>query len=173
MIFTIKKDKHFSNQFFYKLINFVNTDKTLVFDVTFTDSCCYHLSSEDQTDINKLFEFSHGLHHNNSARFGWSFLDNKMRLWAYCYNSGQRLATYITSVELNKQYQLYINAHETNHEFIVKCDNKIKATVKVPKSSKIKFGYKLWPYFGGNNPAPHNINIKLVKINKNLQYGNV
>jgi len=167
MIFTIKKDRHFSNQFFYKLVNFINIDETLTFDVTFTDSCYYNLPPEDQRDINKLFGFSHGLHHNDSARFGWSFLNSKIRLWAYCYKNSQRFATYVTSVEFNTQYQLCINAHKTNHEFIVKHDDKIKATLKVPKSSKIKFGYKLWPYFGGNMPAPHNINIELVKINKN------
>jgi len=164
MIFTIKKDQHFNNQFCFKMLNLLNISKNQAFTTTFTNSCIYTLPNSDQEDINKLFGFSCGMHHKNSARFGWSYINNKIQLWAYYYNDTQRYNTYITSLELNKPYQLYLNALESYYEFLVEHDYAVVARIKVPRKNKKTIGYNLWPYFGGNNSAPHDIKIQMVKI---------
>jgi len=161
VIFTIKQGQHYSDQLLYKMFNCINNMDRLCFDVTFTNSCAYSLPHEDQEDINKLFGFSNGLHHNNSARFGWYYLNNKIQLWAYFYNNKQRKSTHITSLELNKPYQLCLIAHNDYYEFIVESDYAVVALIEVPKTTKNKLGYKLWPYFGGNNTSPQDIYIHM------------
>jgi hypothetical protein len=133
----------------------------LCFEVTFTNSCAYSLPPEDQEDTNKLFGFSNGMHHNNSARFGWYYLNNKIQLLAYFYNNKQRNSTHITSLELNKPYQLCLIAHKDYYEFVVESDYAVVALIEVPKTTKNKLGYKLWPYFGGNNTSPQDIYIHM------------
>lgn len=164
MIFTTKQGQHYSDQLLYKIANCINNTNRLAFVVTFTNSCAYTLPKEDQEDINKLFGFSNGLHHKNSARFGWCYLNGKIQLWAYFYNNGQRKHTYITSLEFNKPYQLYLTAHDDHYEFMVDDDYTAVALIKVPKTTANQLGYRLWPYFGGNNASPQDIKIHLTRI---------
>ena len=42
-------------------------------EVSFTESCRYNVG-KDQSDINKLFGFSVGMHHKNSVRVGWRYV---------------------------------------------------------------------------------------------------
>ena len=78
----------------------------------FTDSCMFDLHDEDQWDVNKLFGFSIGHHHNNSSfRFGWRPLLNNMtiEIVAYEYHDGWRMKTMpICEVKLNKWYKFKI-----------------------------------------------------------------
>ncbi len=165
MIFTIKEGNHFSDQLCFKLSNIFNFSGSQAFTVTFTDSCAYKLESkQDQEDINKLFGFSCGWHHKNSARFGWSFVNRKIQLWAYYYNNSRRSYTHITSLDFNKPYQLRLTALESCYEFIVDSDYVAVALLKVPRRGRKTIGYNLWPFFGGNNPAPHDIKINLEPI---------
>lgn len=167
MIFTIKKGKHYSDQFFYKMCNFLNFKKKIEYIVKFPHSCIYELNKEDQMDINKLFGFSIGLwHHQNSVRFGWNYLDGKIILHAYWYEDGKRNNSFITRVPLDQEFKLSIFIEEKNYTFIVEnLKNNHKSKVKVYRKENFLFGYSLWPYFGGNNPAPHDISIEMNKVN--------
>jgi hypothetical protein len=166
MNFTTKQGKHYSNKLLYKLLHWINLKDVLAFQVKFTQTCQYSLPEEDQKDINKLFGFSTGMHHNNSARFGWCYDPNirKINLYAYCYIDGKRKSKFITSVEIGQNYQLYIHDLGTSYEFVVDEKYTPIATTKIRKSAKRGFGYKLWPFFGGNNPAPHDIIILMKRL---------
>jgi len=163
MIFTTKKGTHYSNQLFYKFLNCLQFSNTLTYKVTFTNSCEYFLNKEDQLDVNKLFGFSSGLHHTNSARFGWNYEPHKINLWAYYYINGKRDITYVDSLIIGTEYQLSIESFSDKYNFIV-FRNGRKKIVSIHKSIEHHFGYKLWPYFGGNNTAPHDIAIKMSQV---------
>ena len=162
MDFIIEKGKHYSNQYLYKLFNFLNLKRTLSFNVKFTNSCRYNLFDVDQEDDNKLFGFSLGFdHHKYSARFGWFYENEEIYLSTYTYDNGIRKYEIISKVELNKFYQLSIIDNVDNWVFIIKGDKLVKKVIS--KSIKFKYGYKLWPYFGGNESAPHDIIIEMTK----------
>ena len=61
MKFLIKKNTHHSNRILYKIFNAIQIRNTLSYLVLFDDSCVYQLTKEDQSDINKLFGFSHAI----------------------------------------------------------------------------------------------------------------
>ena len=167
MKFLIKKGKHYCNQFLHKFLNLLTFKKKLQYIVKFNSSCAYSLNEKDQMDINKLFGFSNGFyHHQDSARFGWSYLNGKIVLHAYCYNNGKRVNSYICRVELEDENKLTIFVEDSCYVFEVeKLKTGSKSKVKIFKEKKFSFGYNLWPFFGGNNPAPHDMSIEMTKIN--------
>ena len=68
----------------------------------------------------------------------------------------------IQSVEIGESYYLQIKNLGDKWEFSI--SNYVKVNkIQVPKSKTlINFGYILWPYFGGNQPSPHDISIYMV-----------
>ena len=162
MNFLIKKKRHYSNNLLYKLFNFFNFKNILSFKVTFDSSVEYNDDSIDRLDINKLFGFSCGFHHKNSARFGWNFLNNKIFIYSYCYVNGERKTTYLTTILPNTECIFTIEDHNSYYLFTIIDKAKVIES-KTTKDKKHSIGYKLWPYFGGNKVAPHNMKFKFKK----------
>tara|TARA_R110000751_G_scaffold298951_2_gene409205 strand:- start:522 stop:1031 length:510 start_codon:yes stop_codon:yes gene_type:complete len=137
--------------------------------VTFDKSSIYQFRTEDQYDINKLFGLSYGLHHTNSARFGWRSLgkfSTKIEILAYCYVDGKRVESdddlLVTLVNINEEYRYQLITDYDNYGFVVYNNkNEIVGSKFIPHNKLPLWGYKLYPYFGGNNPAPHDITIKM------------
>ena len=162
MIFTIKKGNHYSDRVFYKAMYPMNFYHYSSYEVLFDSSCAYDLGGPDQKDINKLFGFSSGLdHHKESARFGWVYNGGLIELWSYCYVDGQRRSGYLCSLLMNEKYtlDLSVSGSETCYRFIVHHNDSLYHTSEVYKGITWDFGYNLWPYFGGNRTAPHDIRI--------------
>lgn len=123
---------------------------------------------EDDEDVNKLFGFGFlPGHQKNSARAGWWYNTdiNKIVLMAYCYVAGKRIIKKIAELMFYKEYNIFIYNQPDRYLFIVK-NNKFEtiADTFVPHSGRKKIGYKLGLFFGGNNPAPNDMTIKLKKI---------
>jgi hypothetical protein len=149
----------------------------------FNESCLYDLKDEDQGDVNKLFGFSIGLHHNTSFRFGWR-ADLKTRtieIVGYEYhNKIRKPTTHICNIELREEvYFLIYYMPEGKVGYIVYQDNthynklleplndyviriNVENTVNIKR--KWGLGYTLGVYFGGNETAPQDITIHRVKI---------
>jgi hypothetical protein len=140
--------------------------RKLAYSVKFTDSCRYDIGS-DQTDINKLFGigyFPH--HHRNSVRFGWVYNPSKyqtMEIWAYWYDKGERKYEFMCDVPINSvaYYEIateYVKEWGWYFRLKVIFDRDVigKAVVTIKPQS---VGYLLRPYFGGNQTAPHNMEI--------------
>jgi hypothetical protein len=112
----------------------------------------------NQYDINKLFGFSDNDadHHNYSARFGWRWDNNALRLFGYVYNNKVISKSEIMVIKIGTLYQCSIRVTADKYLFTV--DEK---TVLIPRSSTTitGSGYKLYPYFGGDETAPHDIHI--------------
>lgn len=128
-----------------------------------TESCLYWFNDEDQHDINKLFGFSIGYHHNNSYRFGYR-PNNKLNgfeIVGYEYvDSIRKPSKHICDVEIDRWYNYYLkyNSRTNEIEFIVindnnKIINKIYHLINL--KNNINFGYTLGYYFGGNKKPPH------------------
>lgn len=161
MIFTIKKGKHYSNLFLYKTLNLINFRSFNLWTVTFNETCKYEFSGEDSFDINKLIGVSLGFdHHKESARFGWRSIDGQIELSAYTYTEGIRKTQTICTVPLNIKVDLFLDAEGDYYRFVTVSED-FHREIKIRKKVPFSIGYSLWPYFGGNRPAPHDIQIEL------------
>jgi hypothetical protein len=157
--YIIKKGSHQSNNGIKRHIS-----DELKFKVLFDESSIYATkNSINQASINKLFGFSDcGTHHHqNSARIGWRYFNEKLELLAYVYNQGERDSQSLAFIEPGKIYSLSIRAEGDNYIF-----SSGNSEVKIAKgcSNNQSFRYKLFPYFGGREPAPHDIRIIIEEI---------
>ncbi len=111
----------------------------------------------NQSDINKLYGFSEGLSNQyNSARFGWSWYNKRLNIFAYVYKKGVRSQKKITSVAIGKEHTFSIRVSGSNYIFTI---NGISATLGRGLSTATASGYQQYPYFGGDEVAPHNVTI--------------
>lgn len=151
----------------------------LVIQGSFDKSCLYDsLAFDQERDINKLIGFSQGFfpkykkgkwipaHHRNSVRIGWRpSLDGEFELFLYTYQDGKRNARFITNVEAGQEWKI---------SFLPVVYNNLLVSVKVQRDSGEitedslsmggffnNWGYMLFPYFGGDSPAPHDMKIRL------------
>lgn len=136
---------------------------SLKFKARFDSSAKYITDDPvNQADINKLYGFSdcNSHHHTNSARFGWRWYNGQLEIHAYTYLNGIRNHQYITSVNVNKTYTYELKAEKEQYLFILN-----GTAVALPRGcSGPASGYKLFPYFGGNETAPDTITIVITEI---------
>lgn len=154
--YTIKKGKHYSG-----IHARIFLGKRLRFKAIFDESAIYtSVDPVNQHDINKLYGFSEGPgdHMKNSARFGWRWLNGKLEIFAYCHNNSIVNSEYITCLDLNKEYEFKITQYRYVCFFEVN-----KKTALMPRSQPANgsIEYYLYPYFGGDEKAPHDITIKI------------
>ena len=170
MIATIHKNKHRS---FPPIIGIV-IHPWMERDVMFDSSAAYDLpEEEDDDDVNKLFGIGYinGGHHQDSARFGWNYNKEtgKVRLFGYCYVNGKRIIQQICEVPRHKKVQCHISIALSNYYYFVVYDADrnsrwmLLGEVSIPFTYNKKWKYMLGCYFGGNQPAPHTIKIKIAK----------
>lgn len=146
-------------------LQFLQTDN-LTFQAIFDESAIYKSKiEENQWDINKLLGFAdcNSHHHENSARFGWRWLNDSLEIMAYCYADGERITEKVGNLELNEPGYFQIQLTEDTYLFTLNT----LPTVNIIRENICQQGsyYMLWPYFGGDEVAPHDIKIKL-KVNK-------
>ncbi|QMU28276.1 hypothetical protein [Adhaeribacter radiodurans] len=156
--YVIPENNHYTNN----NIGLVTSNK-LKFIVKFDKSAVYITKDKgNQADINKLYGFSDcgSDHQSNSARFGWRWYNNQLEILAYTYKNQTRNEEFITAVELNKEYEYELEA--LDGKYVFKLDGK---TVEMERGcSGNSNKYKLFPYFGGDETAPHNITILIKEL---------
>jgi hypothetical protein len=161
MDYLIKKGRHYCNKWFPKLHS---GDSLLSVNVRFTSSCLYSFNNKNQQDWNKLAGLSYGYHKHNSVRIAWrcNLETSRIELALYCYVDGERFI-----VPFEESFKLY---NQVNVFFIVLPSGIVAyamenrngdnySRVKLDKKIKLKLGYLLKPYFGGNEVAPHDVTI--------------
>lgn len=136
----------------------------LSFKVKFDSSAIYTtVKSANQNDINKLFGFSdnNAVHHEYSARFGWRWSDNAVRIFAYDYNNGTRSFKELGTVQIGAENSCSITVSGDKYIF-----NLNGAETVMPRASTTELaeGYQLYPYFGGDESAPHVISIWIEEL---------
>ena len=138
------------------------TDSQLNFIAQFDSSCIYTTTDPpNQDDINKLFGFSdcNTQHLENSARIGWRWSKDSLRIFGFVHNNGNMIYKEITTAAIKENITCTITCEEGNYRFIAK-----GKSITLPRNCSGNYSrYKLYPYFGGNEPAPHNVTIKLTE----------
>lgn len=163
MIFRIPSGKHYSRPW---RLGLWWRQAVFSWTVRFDDTCRYDLKTDDQFDTNKLLGIGYlPHHHNDSARFGWRYWTNskQVELSAYCYVDKRRVIYHIATVEIDKPYRLQLNVTRLAYVFDVYDINAGKpiggCSIQHFHNKRLQYG--LWPYFGGNATAPHEVTIKI------------
>ena len=153
-VFVIKQGHHES---FSGLIPL--KDSILNFKAIFDSSAIYSITdTTNVTDVNKLFGMTDcGVaNHFNSARIGWRWFRDSLQLFAYVYANGNRSITYMTSVRIGKEIPCSITATKDKYIFWA---NNVSLVMKRECYNNERF--LLYPFFGGDERAPHQITIKV------------
>lgn len=152
--YRILKGNHYCDFSVFKAIGLTEQN----FKVKFDSTAVYKTLTEDnQFDINKLFGFTEGLDpHKNSARIGWSYNNDSLRFYGYVYNNSVLATQEITTCAIGKVFNCSIKIDKKNYIFSV---GEKSITLERGVSTDLAEGYQLYPYFGGDETAPHTINI--------------
>ena len=159
-IFTIHKDTHRST-FRYRSTTSTNIEFNVMFDKT---AVYKTVKEENQADINKLFGVSDckSHHMDNSIRFGWRYYNDRLQLLWFKHENNKFDYGFITYI---KPDTLYTCSIEIKPDYYLLCvDNTCEL---VPRNCSKNTDFKryiLWPYFGGNETAPHDIHIRLQRL---------
>lgn len=158
--YTIRKGQHYCDQNAFSPVTFITAMR---FYARFNQSAVYTtVDPVNQYDINKLWGFSEGMDHQfNSARIGWAYHEGALRLYGYVYVNGTRKSTEITTVQIGAENACSIELAGTSYVFTV---NGVKASLPRAASTSKASGYKLYPYFGGDEVAPQNIQIEVREL---------
>ncbi|MDO6391318.1 hypothetical protein Q4E40_14355 [Pontibacter sp. BT731] len=156
--FTIKKGGHTTQN----PLRFVETS-TIRFEATFDSTAIYSTSIPgNQADINKLYGLSdcETDHQTNSARFGWRWYEGRLEIHAYTYSNKKRSTVFITSVQPGQTNRYELVLGEKAYTF--KVNDK---QVTLPRFCNTAGShYQLYPYFGGDETAPHDITIRIREL---------
>lgn len=131
----------------------------LKFVVKFDSSAIYQTSDpENQYDINKLYGFAdNGTNHQQfSARFGWRWSEGALRLFAYTYNNGVRDSKELGVVNIGEEIHCAIKV--SGDVYVFTLNDKVETMMRLSTTEKAK-GYQLYPYFGGDEVAPHEVRV--------------
>lgn len=165
MVFKINKGTHYSSVFLgipHTLLPCFGDEMN--FEVTFFETCKYStVKPSNQSDANKLFGFTDGLTmaHSHSARFGWHYdlKTKKIVLHSYCYVNKIVKNVEIGSVDINVPVKLGIKRFKTEYVFTMN-GNVVGRVAKLDRGNSF-VNFKCFPYFGGDETAPHDILLKL------------
>jgi len=133
---------------------------SLEFLVRFDSSAMYDIG-KNQSDINKLYGFNDCNqeieNHVHSARFGWRWFGDSLELFSYVYVEGNLLKEKLKAIRFNVAYQCKIQISDNSYLFAI--DDEIVDTVPRGCNSLDVERRYLFPYFGGDEVAPHQITI--------------
>lgn len=160
--YTIKKGEHYSDAGYQSFIG-----KELRFEVIFDSSCIYNTNlAENSADINKVYGVSDcgTRHQENSARVGWLWKGSAVELYSYCYFRGERSSKLIGTTSIGKTNTLSISA--SGDQYIFEYEGETTKMKRYCNDALIK-GYRLYPYFGGDETPPHDIRIRIRELKSN------
>jgi hypothetical protein len=154
-LYVIKAGNHYSDQNMLQVMN----RNSMAATVTFDSSAIYaSRDAVNQADVNKVMGFSDGGtdHQHNSARLGWSWSGANLVLYAYAYVNQVRVVKTLGNFPLNSPIDCTIKAEKDFYYFTAG-----NAADSIPRYCVDYTGsrYKLFPYFGGDEIAPHDVRI--------------
>jgi len=165
--YLIKKGNHYASMSIFEKIGGIGWKiNTLSMRFSFRKECWWGPPrDQDDYDQNKLAGIGFGTnHHNNSVRLTWvpDFGNQGMiNVYGYTYDEkkeGQKFTfTFIKSVHVEEPVTGKIESREGRY-FITVQDVTIQMdNIKTDPN----LCFRLYPYFGGNNTAPHDMVIEL------------
>lgn len=164
--YTIKEGKHYASGFNFGRHKF---SKEVTYKFVLGPECYYQKEQlNDKTGINKVGGFGIGLnHHENSVRIGWQpdfeREDTSIKIYVYLYNNGVRYDYYISNIYTCEVHKIKFSFTELCNQLIVEVNSQ---PFYIPEHYfPAKDGLKLFPYFGGNSTAPHDMKIYFERLN--------
>jgi hypothetical protein len=160
--YTIKQGNHYSDGKIDKLYGRDNKKSKWIFEVEFEDNALYKdidlANSANFLDVNKLIGYSDcgRWHSENSYRIGWRSNDSTIELLAYIRENSQFRFHTITTVLPNELITISIDYLDDKY---IACINNICDTTERTCSDWSGRKYSLFPFFGGQETAPHDIRI--------------
>jgi hypothetical protein len=165
--YPIKKGNHYASMSVLEKITGLRL-KSGDYSVKFRfSSSCYWSTprNPDDHDLNKLTGIGFGLnHHNNSVRLAWvpDFEQSGViKIFGYTYDNRQdaqkHQSAYITSVRTVQICSARIESLSGKYRITVE-----GVSIEMEnKSPDPNIGFRLYPYFGGNNTAPQDMTISI------------
>lgn len=153
--YNILKDQHYCDQSVYIPVEY----SELNFLVKFDSTAVYKTTDPaNQYDINKLYGFSDNdaQHHQFSARIGWRWSNGALRLFGYVYNNGVVSYNELGIISIGAEHSCSIKI--TPDAYIFSVNENMAMMPRLSTTVKAR-GYKLFPYFGGDETAPHDVSI--------------
>lgn len=155
-VYTINQGAHYSNGPKFKLHSNLHQ---LNFKAQLHSDCLFQLGNEDDFDINKVYGITWGLtNDNNSFRIGWNCQNNNglIQYFSYAHIGGEVVIQYL----FEEVPEVIINFHidllrSENLIRIYRLDNDTQYEQPYPFDGISATGYYNYPYFGGNQFAPH------------------
>ena len=154
--YTIKCGKHKSRS----KIKTTRTDE-LKFQAIFDSSAIYTSADPiNQYDINKLYGLSDcgSSHLDCSIRFGWRWYNDSLEILWFKHVDGKFTFDKIKTIDIDQIVDFSIKFDHQKYHMSVDNDT---VSIDRPCSNGSVRKYYLWPYFGGDETAPHDITIKI------------
>lgn len=154
--YTIKAGDHYHKGYLGSFRPVVG--KSMKFTLTFDSSCEYETNNPtNQWDINKAWGFREGISGRNSARIGWNWKEEA--LWVYPYTHVDKMISIDppgVQVKPGEPISCEITVSDFKYIFTIN-----RNQIVVPRGSNESrfYGLQEYPYFGGDEVAPHNIKI--------------
>ena len=156
--FHIDAGNHSANESNFQLF----TNDTLAFQLTFDESAIYQtIDPQHQLSWSKILGFSDcGTHHHtNSARLVWRWNENTgIELAGYVYIDGVRTWNIVDTIQVNDTISASI--YRTPNSYVI-TTNETKS-VQFNRLCNAGISYWLFPYFGGQEPAPQDILVHIL-----------
>ena len=157
-VYTIPAGEHSSGSF----INHPNNSK-ISFQFILDESAYYETEiPENQDDVNKIYGMSDfGVRHQKySIRLGWRYIENNLELCWLRHEQGTHSSATIKIIEPDVIYNATIDIK--TFYYVIVIDNDTTLVRRRPEGNwGLIRRYYLYPYFGGNEYAPHDITIKI------------
>ena len=120
----------------------------------------------NQADINKLYGLSDcGTNHmESSIRFGWRWYDDSLEIHWFKHSDSKFSFGKICNVTLGLPFKCSLKIKED--KYVMNVDGNEVEIIRAPCGLNYH-RYYLYPYFGGDETAPHYIRIK-IKNEKNM-----
>jgi hypothetical protein len=159
----IKKNQHYSEGSRSGLQK-VFSGQELSFRAKFNATNIYDLAGPDQVDINKLYGVSDCLSHHlqSSVRFGWRWLGDRMEIFGLIHRGGSLYFTELLGIaDLNRVYDFKIKLSPDKTSYLLSFNNSQPVAIQRDCQQTNVKGYYLYPYFGGNLKAPHDMKLSI------------
>lgn len=163
-VYSISKGDHRSGTF----VSMHFGADSVRYRVYMESSCFYGRQGNiDDLDLNKLCGISFGRHQQNSLRIGWrpNFdQEGLIELFSYVYVDGKRNFTKMADVPVEEVFEVFFRQASESEWKIELITSTFTEVHTIEIESGGKWGYNLFPYFGGNNTAPQEIRILMDRL---------
>jgi hypothetical protein len=135
----------------------------LRFKAKFYPNCIYKPTREPE-QISKLYGIAYGQHHDCSARIGWRSDGTRIEVLTYVYTAHEKRSfDSMAFIDVQEWHEYQIQRKGKVVELSI--DNRPPFTYQLV--APVKVGHRLFPYFGGEVPAPQEmwIEVEILEMN--------